>query len=106
MRLEMRMSENATHGDTPRLRPKLPSSDCSVPSKPAMQGSWKTPVGENLELTVAPQAGLTVTLGRPVSEEICRLSPLPVTMLNGRPEANWTSGANVQLLKSLLLNES
>src|SRR5258707_15651377 len=106
MRLETRISENATHGDRPRLRPRLPSRDCSVPVKPATQGSWKTPVGENLELTVAPQAGLTVTLWRPVSEEICRLSPLPVTMLNGRPDANWTSGANVQSLKNLLLNES
>ena len=41
-------------------------------------------------------------LGRLVSDESCRLSPLPVMMLNGRPEEISTSGANVQSLSNFL----
>ena len=41
-------------------------------------------------------------LGRPVREDSWRLSPLPVMMLKGRPEATSSSGAKVQSLKNLL----
>src|ERR1700686_2609871 len=95
-----RTSLNTVHGVTPELRPRLPSSESSVPLKSAMHGSWKTPVGENLELTPEPQSGFTNVFGRPVSEDNCRLSPLLVMMLNGRPELNWISGAKIQLLSS------
>ena len=44
--------------------------------------------------------------GRAVKDDNCRLSWLPVMMLNGRPEANSIRGANVQLLKNLLPNPS
>src|SRR5271155_4805421 len=101
------MSLNTFQGVTPALRPRLPSSEARVPSKPRMQGSWKTPVGEYLEFTGRlprlVQAGFTNVFGRPVSEESCRLSPLPVMMLNGRPVPNSISGASVQLLRNLLL---
>jgi hypothetical protein len=64
------------------------------------------PVGENFDATgvkpAAVQMGLTVVLGRPVREDSCRLSSLPVMTLNGRPEAISISGATVQLLKNLL----
>ena len=67
-----------------------------------MHGSWKTPVGEYLEATFrsAPWAGSRHALGRPVSEDNWRLSPLPVMMLNGRPE-QLDDRANVQSLKNL-----
>ena len=34
-----------------------------------MQGCWNWPVGEYFDLYTVPQAGLTVTLGRPVKED-------------------------------------
>src|SRR5260221_8979985 len=106
IRFPTRGSKKPVHGKPPPLRPRLPSSDSRVPVKPSAQGSWKTPVGEYLELTGAfpavVHAGFTKVLGRPVSEDSCRLLPLPVMMLKGRPEAKSTSGAKVQLLKNLL----
>src|SRR5579859_2920319 len=109
MRLETRMSSNTVHGVMPALRPRLPSSCSSVgtvcvATKPLMQGSCSTPVGEYFDLYTGPQAGLTTVLGRPVSDESWKLSPLPVMMLNGRPEAISSSGANVQSLKNLPAN--
>src|SRR5579864_4816824 len=112
MRLETRMSSKTVHGVTPALRPRLPSS-CSrvgvVPvglvalgRKPRIQGSWNCPLGEYFELYVVPHAGSTNVFGRPVSEESCRLSPLPVMMLNGRPDETSITGANVQSLISFL----
>src|SRR5215467_11117015 len=101
-RLAILRSLKTVQGVVPALRPRFPSRDSIVPSKPAMQGSWNTPVGENFECTTCPQAGFTVTFGRPVTEESCRLSPFPVMMLNGRPDPNSTSGATVQLLNNLL----
>src|SRR5712692_7794341 len=106
MRLATRRSLNTVQGVIPALRLRLPSSEISVPSKLAPQGSCKVPVGEYLEGMGGPQAGLTVVLGRPVSDDNCKLSPLPVMMLNGRPELNSTKGAKVQLLKSLLAKPS
>src|SRR5271163_1797602 len=100
------MSLKTVHGETAALRPRLPSSEARVPLKLRMQGSWKTPVGEYFELTGlfprAVHAGFTKVLGRPVSEDNCRLSPLPVMMLKGRPELSSIRGARVQLLKNLL----
>src|ERR1700676_2659016 len=98
MGLEIRISSNTVQGVIPALRPRLPSS-CRrvgvvrVATKPLMQGSCNKPVGEYLDLKTAPQAGSTVVLGRPVKDESWRLSPLPVMMLNGRPEAISSSGA-------------
>src|SRR5580692_2019558 len=106
MRLATRMSLKATHGESPALRPRLPSRESKVPSKAARQGSWKIPVGENLEATVGPQLGLAMVLGRPVNADNCRLSSTPVTMLKGLPEANSIRGASVQLLKNLLVKPS
>jgi len=51
-----------------------------------------------------PQAGFVVVFGRPVSDESCRLSPLPVMILKGRPEPNSINGANVQSLKNARVN--
>src|SRR5450759_3443692 len=106
MRLATRRSLKTVHGVMPALRPRLPSREASVPLKLRMQGSWKTPGGENFELTglfpIAVHAGFSKVLGRPVSDDNCRLSPLLVMMLKGRPEPNSIRGANVQLLKSLL----
>src|SRR5882757_8418245 len=102
MRLATRRSLNTVQGVMPALRRRLPSSEIRVPSKLARHGSCKVPVGEYLEFTGSAQPGLTVVLGRPVSEDNCRLSPLPVMTLNGLPELNSTSGANVQSLKNLL----
>src|SRR5208282_3896442 len=99
------MSLKTVHGATPALRPRLPSSEARPegpiwPLKLKMHGSWKTPVGEYFELTgVFPRAvhaGFTNVLGRPVSEDNCRLSSLPVMMLNGRPELSSIRGARVQ----------
>src|SRR5215467_9308768 len=108
------MSSNTVHGVSPALRPRLPSSCRSVGMvpvgfvalgrNPRMHGSWKVPLGENFDWYTAPQAGSTVVLGRPVREDSWRLSPLAVTMLNGRPEETSMIGANVQSLKNLLLN--
>src|SRR6266403_5765653 len=110
MRLATRRLLKTVHGVIPALRLRLPSSDTSVPSKPKRQGSWKIPVGENLDWTTAfpkaVHAGFSKVLGRPVSEDNCRLSPLPVMMLKGRPEPNSIRGANVQLLKNLLAKPS
>src|ERR1051325_2372946 len=97
---ETRKSLNTVQGVVPALRPRLPSSDRSVPSKFATQDSWRTPVGEYFEFTPEPHAGLTNVFGRDVRDDNCRLSPLPVRMLNGRPEPNSISGANVQSLKT------
>src|SRR5882672_4870893 len=107
MRLATRRSLNTVQGVIPALRRRLPSSEISVPSKPKMQGSWKIPVGENFDWTTAfpnraVHAGVSNVFGLPVSEDNCRLSPLPVMILNGRPELNSTRGANVQSLKTLL----
>src|ERR1700690_4194547 len=111
MRFATRRSSNTVHGVVPALRPRLPSSCCSVGVVPlrtngTMHGSCKTPVGEYLELTgrlpLAVQTGSTTVLGRPVSDDNCRLSPLLVMMLKGRPDANSMRGANVQSLKNLL----
>src|SRR6266404_6508232 len=110
MRLATRRSLKTVHGVTPALRPRLPSRDASVPLKSRMQGSWKIPVGEYFDLTgwfpIEVQAAFSKVLGRPVSEDNWRLSPLPVRMLNGRPEPNSIRGANVQLLKTLLAKPS
>src|SRR4029077_11747250 len=104
MRLATRRSLKTVHGVTPALRPKLPSRERSVPLKLRMQGAWKVPVGENFDWTglfpIAVHAGFSKVLGRPVSEDNWRLSPLPVMMLNGRPEPNSIKGATVQLLKN------
>src|SRR5580704_9273472 len=104
-RLAKRILLNTVHGETPALRPRLPSRETSVPLKLRMQGSWKSPVGEYLELTglfpIEVQAGLTKVLGRPVRDDNCRLSPLPVMMLKGRPELNSIMGEKVQSLKNL-----
>ena len=54
-----------------------------------MHGSWNTPVGENFDFTSVPQAGSAIVLGRPSSDDSWKLSPLPVMMLNGRPELNF-----------------
>src|SRR3954471_13240309 len=97
-------SLNTVQGVVPALRPRLPSRERSVPSKFAMQGSWKTPVGEYFEFTPGPQAGLTNVFGREVRDDNCRLSPLPVRMLNGRPDPNSISGAKVQSLKNARAN--
>src|SRR6266567_3157482 len=107
-RLETRRSPNTVHGVIPALRPRFPSSEISVPSKLAIQGSWKTPVVENFDETLVPQIGLGLenVFGRVVSEDSCRLSGLPVMMLKGRPEPNSIRGANVQLLRSLLAKPS
>src|SRR5258708_17323349 len=106
IRLAMRRSLNTVHGVRPALRPRLPSSDSSVPLKAAPQGSWNCPVGENFDDTgtfpEAVHAAFTVVFGLPVSDESCRLSPLPVMMLNGRPELNSISGADVQSLRKAL----
>src|ERR1700724_1912781 len=111
MRLATRRSLKTVHGVTPALRPRLPSREASVPLKPKMQGSWKNPVGEYFEATGLNPHRLSgvpegTTLGRPVREDNWRLSPLPVRMLNGRPEPNSIRGATVQLLKSLLAKPS
>src|ERR1700730_11747865 len=107
MRLATRRSLKTVHGVIPALRPRLPSRETSVPLKFRMQGSWKNPVREYFEATaLLPQPSIGVpegtTLGRPVREDNWRLSPLPVMMLNGRPEPNSIRRANVQLLKNLL----
>src|SRR3954471_4561885 len=96
-----RTSSNTVHGVTPELRPRLPSKDSSVPLKLAMHGSWNTPVGENLDETGVPHAGFTNVFGLPVSDDSCRLSPLPVRMLNGHPELKSMLGPRVQPLSSL-----
>src|SRR5713101_2798344 len=110
MRLATRRSLKTVHGVTPALRPRLPSREASVPLKLRMQGSWKIPVGENFEVVglfpIAVHAGFSKVLGRPVSEDNWRLSPLPARMLNGRPELNSIRGATVQLLKSWLAKPS
>src|SRR5438270_2531942 len=106
MRLATRRSLKTVQGDMPALRRRLPSSEIRVPSKPATQGACKAPVGENLDFTTSPHAGFRVVLGRPVSDDNCRLSPFPVMMLKGRPELNSTNGAKVQSLKNLLANPS
>src|SRR5229473_2466176 len=110
MRLATRRSLKTVHGVTPALRPRLPSREASVPLKSRMQGSWKTPVGENFDWTglfpIDVHAGFSKVLGRPVRDDNWRLSPLPVRMLNGRPEPNSIRGATVQLLKSLLARPS
>src|SRR5271156_2399511 len=102
-RLAKRTSLKTTHGAMPALRPRFPSSDARVPLKLKTQGSWKPPVAEYFELTgrfpIAVHAGFTKVLGRPVREDNWRLSPLPVMMLNGRPELNSIRGASVQLLR-------
>src|ERR1700722_8881842 len=104
MRLATRRSLNKVQGETPALRERFPSSDKSVPLKSAGQGSWKTPVGEYLELTAgkpsAVHPGLTKVFGRPVSDESCKLSPSLVMMLKGRPLATSMMGAKVQSLKN------
>src|SRR5579864_1701716 len=106
MRLATRISSKTVQGSMPALRPRLPSSwrrvgVVKVATKPLMQGSCSEPEGEYLDLYDAPHAGLTVVLGRPVRDDNWRLSPLPVMMLNGRPEAMSSSGAIVQSLKTL-----
>src|SRR5579864_5347035 len=106
----MRRSLKTTQGFTPPLRPKVPSSDCRVGVPPAAncakQGSWKKPVGENLDGTAGPQprsgAPADTMLGRPVSGENWKLSGLPVRMLNGLPEAISMIGATVQSLNKRL----
>src|SRR2546423_13825328 len=97
----IRTSLKTVHGVTPELRPRLPSRERSVPLKLARQGSWKTPLGENFDDTGVVQLGFTNVFGLPVNEDSCRLSPLPVRMLNGRPELKSISGAKVQSLSSL-----
>src|SRR5579871_1468023 len=108
MRRATRRSSNTVHGCTPELRPRFPSRESSVPLKFSMQGSWNTPVGDAFEVTgvfpSAVHAGLTNVFGRPVSDESCRLSPLAVMMLYGRPDATSIRGANVQLLRNFLPN--
>jgi hypothetical protein len=77
----------------PALRPRLPSSCCSVGARSTMnccrQGSWNIRWANTSTPPACSQAavqmGLTVVLGRPVSDDSCRLSSLPVMMLNGRP---------------------
>src|SRR5271157_1083428 len=110
MRFETRKSPKAVHGESPALRPKLPSREAR-PAGPiipfqARQGSWKIPVGEYFEWTTgfpsAVHAGVSNVFGRGVLDSNCKLSSTPVMMLNGRPEEISTSGANVQSLKSLL----
>src|SRR5260370_20840171 len=90
--LATRISLKTVHGVMPALRPRVPSSETSVPLKLKMQGSCKTPVGEYLLLKEVPQAGLAVVLGRLVREDNWRLSPPAVMMLNGRPEPKLTRG--------------
>src|SRR5258708_26569434 len=99
--LLMRMSLKTVQGVIPALRPRLPSSESSVPLKFAPQGSWRIPVGEYFELTLAPQAGFANVFGREVNDDSCKLSPVPVMILKGRPELNSINGANVQSLSSL-----
>src|SRR5258708_23490992 len=111
MRVATRRSLNTVHGERPALRRRLPSSCVSVGKVPVrtklmMQGACRVPVGEYLLLKTVPQVGSTAVLGRPVSEDNCKVSPLPVMILNGRPEMNSTSGANVQSLKQLLAKPS
>src|SRR5260370_41625512 len=110
MRLATRRSLKTVHGVTPALRPKLPSREASVPLKLRMQGSWKIPVGENFEVVglfpIAVHAGLSKVLGRPVREDNWRLSPLPVRLLNDRPELYSIRGADVQFLKRFLAKPS
>ncbi len=69
-----------------------------------MQGSWNTPVGETFDVTAVPQAGLTKVLGRLVRDDNWKLSPVPVMILKGRPDANSTKGAKVQSLRNLVAN--
>src|SRR5216684_2649325 len=104
MRFETRRSLNTVQGEIPALRPRLPSRESSVPLKSAPQTSCSTPVGEYLDFTAAPQAELTKVLGRLVKEDNCKLSPLPVMMLNGRPEPNSIKGAKVQSLRNFPAN--
>src|SRR5262249_38779767 len=100
----MRISLNTVQGVIPALRPRLPSRETRLPLKSAMQGSWKTPVGEYFEFTgkfpSAVHAGLANVFGREVNDDNCRLSWLPVMMLNGRPAPNSIKGANVQSLSN------
>src|SRR6266496_361420 len=109
MRFETRRSLNTVHGVTPALRPRLPSSCRRVGGTPlsknsATHGACRTLVGENFDFAMAPQAGLVVVFGLPVNDDSWRLSPLPVMMLNGRPELNSISGAKVQSLRKALAN--
>src|SRR5207247_2602616 len=106
MRRATRRSLKTVQGLRPPLRGKLPSRASKLGDPPAAKtakhGSWKDPVGENLDAMVGPQgvagAPAGTTFGRPVLGENWKLSGLPVMMLNGRPEANSISGATVQLL--------
>src|ERR1700704_4908158 len=104
MRFETRRSLNTVQGEIPALRPRLPSSDNNVPLKSAAQTSCSIPVVEYLDFTAVPQAGLAKVLGRLVREDNCKLSPLPVMMLNGRPEPNSIKGAKVQSLRNFPAN--
>src|SRR5882762_5292269 len=104
MRLATRRSSKTVHGLTPALRPRLPSRESNVPLKSAGQTSCSTRLGEYFEGTAGnerPQLAFANVLGRPVREDNCKLSPLPVMMLNGLPEANSIRGAKVQSLKIL-----
>src|SRR5579863_5891524 len=113
MRLETRRSSKTVQGWIPALRPRLPSSCCRVGvvpvglealgRNPKIQGSCSCPVGEYLDLKDVPQAGSTVVFGRPVRDDSCRLSPLPVMMLKGRPEETSMMGAKVQSLRNFPL---
>src|SRR6185312_15363782 len=103
------MSVKIVIGRVPALRPRFPSSEpLKTPSKvPSIKhGTWKAPVGEALEATVAkPQAFAGVpgatALGRSVDVLKLKFWSVAVTMLNGRPELNSMIGASVQLLNSL-----
>src|SRR3977135_2126077 len=102
MRFETRRSLKTVQGEIPGLRPRLPSSESNVPLKSAAQTSCSIPVGEYLDFTAVPQAGLTKVLGRLVREDNCKLSPFPVMMLNGRPDPNSIRGAKGQSLRNFL----
>src|SRR5260370_14190029 len=110
MRLATRRSLKTVHGVTPALRPRLPSREASVPLNSRIQGAWKVPVGEYFDWTglfpIAVHAGFSKVLGRPVSEDNCRLSPLPAMMLKGRPEPNSIEEATVQYVKTFVAHHA
>src|SRR5438270_9633739 len=83
MRRETRRSLKTVQGFTAPLRGKLPSRASSpgtpVATNEAKHGSWKKPVGENLEATASPPQADTgvpagTMFGRPVLGENWKLS--------------------------------
>src|SRR5271154_3818441 len=110
MRRARRTSLNTVQGCTPALRARSPSSESRVVFEVGVkQGSWNNPVGEYLDATTGPQAGLpapVTTFGRAELGANWKFVLSPVMIRNGRPDATSTMGANVQLLKNFLAKPS